>query len=194
MSSSDYGIIIQIGDILVSEEVVLEYFACDYEVCRGACCIVGDSGAPLEEGEIDGIERNYRDYSTFMGEKAREKVDAAGFFEVDRDGDIVTPLVPDSGECVYCHFGPCGDCLCAIETSGHAKPVSCSLYPIRVTKLSGGGQALNLHRWEICAPAFEKGRKDGTRVYQFLRRAITEAYGEDFYAALDAASIHFKGR
>ena len=45
--SSAFGTIIQIGDILVSEEVALEYFACDYATCRGACCIYGDSGAML---------------------------------------------------------------------------------------------------------------------------------------------------
>lgn len=70
------------------------------------------------------------------------------------------------------------------------KPVSCSLYPIRVTRLTGGGLALNLHRWEICKDAFRKGRREGIRVYQFLRKPLTDAYGEDFYEALDAAAGH----
>ena len=51
MGNSPFGTIIQIGDILVSEEVVTEYFACDYGACKGACCIEGDSGAPLDERE-----------------------------------------------------------------------------------------------------------------------------------------------
>ena len=50
---NDFGTIIQIGDILVSEEVVTEFFACDYPVCKGICCVIGDSGAPLEEEELD---------------------------------------------------------------------------------------------------------------------------------------------
>ena len=123
----------------------------------------------------------------------RAAVDAKGFFEVDRENDIVTPLVPQSCECAFCHFGPEGECLCAIEMAGRVKPVSCSLYPIRVTKLTGGGKALNLYRWEICKTAFEKGAREGIRVYQFLKNPLTNAFGEDFYEALCAAAKHLHG-
>ena len=57
--SGQFGTIIQIGDILVSEDVVLEYFACDYEACKGACCIEGDAGAPMDESEPQALERDY---------------------------------------------------------------------------------------------------------------------------------------
>lgn len=190
MMERKFGTIIQIGDILVSEDVVTEYFACDYEVCRGACCIVGDSGAPMEEDEPELIERDYPKFSALMSEGGRDAAEAAGFFEIDRDGDIVTPLVKGSCECAFCHFGPCGETLCAIEKAGCRKPVSCSLYPIRVTKLTGGSLALNVHHWDICKPAFEKGRRDGVRVYQFLRRPISDRWGEEFWSALDEAARH----
>ena len=110
-----FGTIVQIGDILVSEEVITEYFACDYEVCRGACCIIGDSGAPMEESEPESIERDYPHFSHLMRAQGRDAVDKKGFFEIDRDGDIVTPLVEGSCECAYCHFLENGACLCAIE-------------------------------------------------------------------------------
>ncbi|MBQ9660798.1 MAG: DUF3109 family protein [Bacteroidales bacterium] len=188
---------IQIGDILVSEDVVTEFFACDYTVCRGACCIEGDSGAPLDECELERLERDYPAYSGLMTPEGRAAVDAKGFFEVDRDDDIVTPLVsPQEGSsvpaeaCAFCHFGPAGECLCAIEKAGRTKPVSCSLYPIRVTKLTGGGLALNVHHWDICKPAFEKGAREGVHVWQFLKNPLTNAFGEDFYQALDAAATH----
>ena len=188
-----FGTIIQIGDILVSEDVVMEFFACDYPVCRGACCIEGDSGAPLDEAELETLERDYPAYSGYMSAEGRAAVDAKGFFEVDRDDDIVTPLVDGSCECAFCHFGAAGECLCAIEMAGRTKPVSCSLYPIRVTKLTGGGLALNVHHWDICKPAFEKGAREGIRVYQFLKNPLTKAFGEDFYTALDAAAKHLLG-
>lgn len=203
MGKSAFGTIIQIGDILVSEEVVTEFFACDYGACRGACCIEGDSGAPLDEREPDALERDYPAYCGHMTPQGRATVDAKGFFEIDRDGDIVTPLVSaresavpggpgpaDGRECAFCHFGPDGGCLCAIETAGRTKPVSCSLYPVRVTRLTGGGLALNFHRWEICKPAFERGAREGIRVYQFLKNPLTNAFGEDFYEALSAAATH----
>ena len=34
-----HGTIIQIDDCLVSEEILTEYFACDYEKCKGCCCV-----------------------------------------------------------------------------------------------------------------------------------------------------------
>jgi hypothetical protein len=120
-------------------------------------------------------------------------VEAKGFFEIDRDGDLVTPLVPGSEECAYCHFDG-GSCFCAIERqfckglSTFKKPISCSLYPIRVTELGGGRVGLNLHRWNICKEAYEKGRREGIRVYQFLRGPLTDAFGEEFYSALEAAA------
>lgn len=193
MGKGKFGTIVQIGDILVSEDVVTEYFACDYGKCRGACCIIGDSGAPMEEDETDLVEREYPEFKDLMRPQGREAAEKKGFFEIDRDGDIVTPLVEGSCECAYCHFGPDGECLCAIEMRGLKKPVSCSLYPIRVTRLTGGGLALNLHRWGICADAFEKGRREHIRVYEFLRKPLTERFGEEFYEALSAAAKHLRG-
>lgn len=193
MGKGKFGTIVQIGDILVSEDVVTEYFACDYGKCRGACCIIGDSGAPMEEDETDLVEREYPEFKDLMRPQGREAAEKKGFFEIDRDGDIVTPLVEGSCECAYCHFGPDGECLCAIEMRGLKKPVSCSLYPIRVTRLTGGGLALNLHRWEICADAFAKGRREHIKVYEFLRKPLTERFGEEFYEALSAAAKHLRG-
>lgn len=193
MHSDLFGTIIQIGDILVSEEVVTEYFACDYEACKGACCIEGDSGAPLKEEEIEGIERNYPAFQDLMTDAGRAAVARDGFFAVDRDGDIVTPLSEGSPACAFCHFQGDGNCLCAIECKGLRKPISCSLYPIRVTKLTGGGQALNLHRWHICKDAYRKGREKKIRVYQFLKKSLIEAYGQEFYEMLCAAADHVNG-
>ncbi len=195
MSRKDFGTIVEIGDVLVSEEVILEYFACDYELCKGKCCIVGDSGAPLKEEELDPIEANYDSFKGLMREEGRAAVEAKGFFEIDRDGDLVTPLVPGSEECAYCHFEN-GSCFCSIERqfckglSSFKKPISCSLYPIRVVDLGGGRCGLNLHRWIICEDAFRKGRREGIRVYQFLRGPLTDAFGQDFYSALEAAARH----
>ena len=190
----EHGTIIQIDDCLVSDEIITEYFACDYEKCKGCCCIIGDSGAPLEESEVEAIEKNYSIFSPDMQEKGRAVVDKTGFFEVDIDGDIVTPLVPGSEECAYCHFDDDGNCLCSMEKcwfqgkGDFRKPISCWLYPIRITKLSNGMRALNLHRWHICQDAFARGKKEKIRVYEFLREPIIRYFGEDFYEALEEAA------
>ena len=189
-----HGTIIQIDDCLVSEEILTEYFACDYEKCKGCCGVIGDSGAPLEECEAEAIEKNYHIFSPIMSDEGRAAVASKGFFEIDRDGDMVTPLVPGSEECAYTLFDEQGNCFCSMERcwfkgeGDFRKPISCWLYPIRITQLSNGTRALNLHRWHICQDAFDKGKKEKVRVYQFLREPIERYFGEDFYSALEEAA------
>jgi len=189
-----YPTIIQIDDILVSSEILTEYFACDYEKCKGCCCIIGDSGAPLEDCEPEAIEKNYEIFSPLMSPKGRAAVEDKGFFEIDIDGDMVTPLVPGSEECAYSLIDEKGNCFCSMERcwfggkGDFRKPISCWLYPIRVTTLRNGMKALNLHHWDICKDAFAKGRKEKVRAYQFLREPILRCFGEDFYEALCEAA------
>jgi hypothetical protein len=116
---------------------------------------------------------------------------------VDRDGDRVTPLVGHE-ECAYTVFIN-GIARCAIEMAYEAgavpiqKPVSCHLYPIRVSRLKNA-VALNYHRWSICEPAVILGEQKGVPVFRFLRDAITRVYGEGFYDELEtvynALEIH----
>lgn len=184
---------ILIGDILVSSEILLEYFCCDYESCRGACCIEGEGGAPLIRKECSLLKRNYPHYKEFMSRDGIAEVESNGFFRIGADGDFETPLLGHGEECAYTLFEG-ENCLCAIERANSlgkcpfVKPISCRLYPIRATRLSNGLTALNLHRWDICNCAFEKGRREGIRVYQFLRQPLTDAYGKEFYEQLSAAA------
>lgn len=190
----EYNAIIQIDDCLISSEILTECFACDYGKCKGCCCIIGDSGAPLDETEPEAIEKNYGIFSPLMSPKGRKAVEEKGFFEIDSDGDMVTPLVRDSEECAYTCFDCDGNCFCSIERKwfqgegDFRKPISCWLYPIRVSVLSNGMKALNLHRWDICKDAFAKGKREGIKVYQFLKEPICAYFGEDFYEALCAAA------
>ena len=101
-----------IDDKIVSSEIFTEYFACDYGVCGGACCIIGDSGAPMEEDEPERIEANYGRFSPLMSPEGRAVVEEKGFFEVDSDGDMVTPLVPGREECAYAACDEDGSWFC----------------------------------------------------------------------------------
>lgn len=193
-----YQTIIEIDGCLVSSEILTEYFACDYQKCKGCCCIIGDSGAPLDESEPDAIEKNYHLFSPLMREQGKKTVQDKGFFEIDMDGDMVTPLVHGSEECAYTCFDEQGNCFCSMERcwfngeGDFRKPISCWLYPIRISVLGNGMRALNLHRWEICRDAFAKGRKEKVRVYEFLREPIERYFGEDFYRALAETARHFE--
>lgn len=188
--------IIQIDGCLVSSEILTEYFACDYGKCRGCCCIIGDSGAPLDESEPEAIEKNYPVFSGLMRPQGRAAVKDKGFFEIDADGDMVTPLVPGSEECAYTCFDGDGSCFCSMErrwSEGQGdfrKPISCWLYPIRVSHLSNGMRALNLHRWEICKDAFARGRRENVRVFEFLEEPIVRYFGQEFFRALKQCAGH----
>ena len=200
---------ISIDDILVSDEILTEYFACDYAVCKGACCVIGESGAPLEKSEAEQLEKAWPAFCPIMTDCGRNCVAEKGLYEIDGDGDMVTPLMdmspaereatgnktlcenPDK-PCAFTFFEE-GNCLCAVERAhitgkcDFVKPISCRLYPIRVITFSDGSKALNLHRWNLCKCAFEKGRREGIKVYKFLKEPIIAAFGADFYAQLSAA-------
>jgi len=182
---------IQIGDVIVSLDIFEKKFSCDLALCKGICCIEGDYGAPLEEGEIRQIEENYGHIKPYMTEGGREAVKSQGFAVRDCDGEWVTPLVNDR-ECAYA-IDEKGCCWCAIEKawsekkSAFRKPVSCHLYPIRATRYPAF-EALNYHKWKICSCARAKGYEQNIPLYRFLKEALVRRYGEEWYAELEYAA------
>lgn len=179
---------IQIGDKIVSKDLFDQHFICHLQKCEGNCCVFGDSGAPLEEDEVLILDQHIESIKPFMRAEGIREVNDQGSWMIDRDGDKVTPLV-DKEECAYVIFED-GIAWCAIEKAFNAgsvplqKPVSCHLYPIRVSRLNSG-VALNYHRWSICEPARILGEKEQMPVFRFLKDPITRVYGSDFYEELE---------
>ena len=85
-------------------------------------------------------------------------------------------------------------CLCAYEKLYRqnkiqwCKPISCALYPIRLKTLRGGITALNYHRWDVCRDAVERGKREGIKVYQFLREPLIRRFGAEWYEQLCVAA------
>ena len=179
---------IQIEDKIISRELFENHFVCDLHACLGSCCIHGDSGAPLEDEEAEKLTLHLEEIKPFLREKSLEAISLQGSWVIDGDGDKVTPLIGHE-ECSYVMFED-NIARCAIEKAyeegavDFRKPVSCHLYPIRVTKL-GRGMALNYHNWGICEPARSLGNKQGVPVFRFLKDAIQRVYGEAFYEELE---------
>ena len=182
------SVMIQIGDKILSRELFEEHFICDLKRCKGACCVHGDAGAPLEEEEAGILDEHMEAIKPYMREEARRALEEKGNWMVDTDGEKVTPLVGVE-ECAYVIFEG-GIARCAIEKAFEEKkldwqkPVSCHLYPIRVSRLSNA-YALNYHRWGICEPARILGGKEGMPVFRFLRDPISRVYGAEFYEELE---------
>ena len=189
---------IKIGDTLVSFDVVEKFFCCDLEACKGECCIAGDAGAPLTKEEDEGLQALQPAIRPHLTPAAARTIDEEGPSYRDPEGDLVTQLV-EGGCCVYTCMESGGMCLCALEKARRAgdtrmfKPISCSLYPIRV-KDYGDFLAVNYDRWKICRPAEALGRRKGMRVYEFLREPLIRRFGEAWYAELEEAAREWLSR
>lgn len=179
---------IQVENVILSEDLFEAYFVCDLAACKGACCVEGDAGAPLEASEIDEIEANLANIKSFLPPKGVKTIEEMGIYEKDTDGDLVTTL-NDGKECAFTVFREDGIALCGIEAAYRAgkssikKPISCHLYPIRVAKLHDY-DALNYHKWPICAPACSCGSKLKVKVYQFAKEPLIKKYGAAWYEQL----------
>ncbi len=179
---------IQIGEKIISRDLFEMHFICHLEKCEGNCCVFGDSGAPLEEDEAALLSGELESILPFLRAEGKRAVREQGAWVIDMENEKVTPLVGRE-ECAYAVFED-GIARCAIEqaydegTISFRKPVSCHLYPIRVTKLKQG-IALNYHQWSICEPARILGKKEGVPVFRFLKDPLIRVYGEEFYKELE---------
>lgn len=185
--------IIQVGDVLLSSEILTEKFCCDLSVCKGACCVEGDAGAPVTLDEISEIENCLDDVWGDLSASAQAVIDKQGVAYTDQEGDLVTSIVRGK-DCVFTFYDDLEDihdcCLCALEKSYRAgktrfcKPVSCALYPIRAKKVGNDLVGLNYNRWEVCKAAIEKGEALNLPLYQFLKDPLIRRFGEDWYRDL----------
>jgi hypothetical protein len=182
---------IEIGNTLVSLDVFEKKFVCDLNACKGACCIKGDAGAPVEKEEEEEMKKVLSGVLPYMRTEGKQAVEQQGITVRDEEGELTTPLV-DGGECAYVTFDENGTAKCAFEQAfqdgkiDFPKPVSCHLYPIRIRKYNRF-EALNYDRWDICDPACALGEKLAVPVFRFVKNALIRKYGEDWFAQAEVA-------
>ena len=173
---------------LISLDIVQKKFFCHLEKCKGACCVEGDYGAPLDDPEIFDINENLLFIRENMTIEAKELLEKDGFYEKDPFDIYVTKCV-SKADCIFC-FKEDKIARCAIEKAyfdnktTFRKPVSCHLYPIRVSRMETY-EALNYHEWDICEPARILGDELGMPLYKFLKEALVRKYGKKWYAELE---------
>ena len=187
--------VILIDDTLLSADLFEKHFCCDLAACKGMCCVEGENGAPLQEDELERLAEVFDVIAPRLTKKARAVIERVGLFEVDADGEYVTPIVSGK-ECVFAVFDEKGIAKCSIEqaflegeTDWH-KPMSCHLYPIRLTQLKDV-VALNYHRWPICKAATLCGEKLGLSVLRFCKAALIRQFGAEWYEQALAAERHW---
>lgn len=188
---------IQIGDTVISTDILTEKFVCNLDACKGECCIEGDAGAPVETEEVAELEKVLPEVWDDLSAEAKAVIEKQGVVYTDQDGDLVTSIV-NNKDCVFTCYDENGYCYCAIEKAFRAgktefyKPISCHLYPIRVGNY-GVYTALNYHRWDVCKAAVILGRKENVPVYKFLKEPLIRKFGKEWYEMLcDCADIWMK--
>ena len=194
MLSKDYFCeMIQIGDKIVALDIFEKYFVCDLNMCRGACCVEGDSGAPLEIEEKKILQKSYTKVMPYMTKSGISTIEKTGVAVYDSEGDLTTPLV-NNRQCAFVCYEK-GITKCAIEKAyNHGKvdfkkPISCHLFPIRVNG-HNDFESLNYEKIKICKPACECGSRLKIPLYVFLKEPLIRKYGEDWYNdLLQAAKI-----
>lgn len=188
--------IIELENTLISSEIFTSHFVCDLDKCKGACCVEGDRGAPLEAQEIKAYESSMEGIKKHMEAQALELLELEGFHEGTEIDDPATNCLP-GGECIFAYRDPNGVLGCAIEKaylsgdSAANKPISCHLYPIRIGK-AGSMETLNYHRWDICSAACTLGEKLQQPLYRFLKAPLVRKYGEAWYGELELIYTDFK--
>jgi Fe-S-cluster containining protein len=199
--------ILEIGDILISSDILTERFCCDLAACKGQCCIEGDAGAPVTMDEIAEIEDALDEVWSDMSASAQAVVDKQGVAYTDEEGDLVTSIV-NGKDCVFTYYDEIEDfstkqpihgcCLCTLEKafrngrSSFCKPISCALYPIREKTFSDGTVALNYHKWHVCKDAVKKGQELNLPVYRFLEGPLVRRFGQEWYDELCAVAKDLK--
>lgn len=191
--------VIAIGNALVSDELITEKFVCDLNKCKGACCVDGDAGAPLQKAELKNIDEVYETVKPYMPVAGVKEVEKQGRYVYDRSFGWVTPTI-EGGICVYAFRDAKGIVKCGIEQAyldgkiQWKKPVSCHLFPV-VVKQSRDKRTDYVNyqpREDHCSPACAFGKKLRVPVYKFLREPLVRRFGNDFYDALEATAEHLK--
>lgn len=187
---------LEVGRAIVSLDILEKKFLCDLMKCKGACCVEGDSGAPVTFEESKAIGEAYPEVESYLPEEHREVIRKQGFSVIDLDGDMVTPLV-NNRQCAY-SYEEKGIVKCAIEKAflegkvTFRKPVSCHLFPIRITEYKRF-DAVNYQQIDICKPGRICGVSQKLPLYVFLKEPLIRKYGADWYAQLEYAANNLPG-
>lgn len=197
---------IEILNTLVSLDLFKVFFCCDLTKCHGMCCVEGDAGAPVSIEEVGLLEEAYEVIHDDLSPEAQTQIDQEGVVYPDRDGELVTQIIHGK-DCVFVKYGelenaesqenstPCA--FCAIDSAYRCgrfhwqKPISCALYPVRLSTV-GDMTAVNVHKWDICQPARELGKKLQLPVYQFLKEPLIRCFGQAWWDECDLAAKELK--
>lgn len=176
----------KVQNTILSEDIATAKFACDLPKCKGACCVVGDAGAPVSEDEIPKLKNIFEFLEDELHPEAREAVRKEGVVQkTSYSGHRLT--CRDNKECIFVSYSEEGIAYCAIQKAflegriDWEKPLSCHLYPMRLRRIADFEYANFEYVDRLCSAACVKGKKEGTYLSDFLKEPLIRRYGEEWY-------------
>src|SRR5690625_657470 len=107
---------IRVHDVILSEDIATAKFACNITLCRGACCVIADAGAPDKKEEIPVLNKAWKIVEDRVSADANRRVEERGVvFGRDRTGYEMSCV--DSGGWVFVEKDENGVATCAIQSA-----------------------------------------------------------------------------
>lgn len=177
---------LKVGDILLSDEIATKKFSCNTPVCKGACCVVGDAGAPVSRDEIPVLHKAYFELKKELRAESIEVAERDGIVIGSKEKGYEISCV-DSAECIFVNYNDQNVAFCTIQKAylegkfSWEKPISCHLFPVRLKKISGIEYANFEYVPTLCSSACVKGEDEGVFLAEFLKQPLIRRYGEEWY-------------
>lgn len=181
----------KVKDTILADDIATARFHCDTARCKGACCVVGDAGAPVSAEEVPRLEQAFRLVADDLTPEARERVANEGLTKKNNRHGFELQCTED-GSCVFAVRDEQDIVNCAIQVAYYKgrtdweKPISCHLYPIRLKRVTDFDYANYDPHPEQCAPACTKGSNEGIYLSQFLKEPLTRRYGRKWYELFES--------
>lgn len=189
----------RVHDVILSEDIATAKFACDISKCKGACCVVGDAGAPVSKNEIPALNKAFKKLKHRLTQEAVKTAETSGVVQGDSESGYELSCVK-SGECIFVEKRDDGAATCAIQNAYYnsefnwEKPISCHLYPVRLKRVAGFDYANFEYIPELCSAGCQNGKDEGTYLSDFLKTALVRRYGKRWYSDFKAACLGFTSK
>ncbi len=177
---------IRIQDVILSEDIATAKFACNISRCKGACCVVGDAGAPVHKDEIPVLRKAFRKLKDRLNPEAVAKAEEEGVvLGNQKEGHEINCI--ETGECIFVEKKENGVATCAIQNAFYngefnwEKPISCHLYPVRLKHIAGLDYANFEYIPELCSAGCRRGEDEGIYLADFLEDSLVRRYGRPWY-------------
>jgi hypothetical protein len=174
---------LEIRKMIIDDTIPRIKFACNIAACKGACCtLAGGTGAPLLDDELEQIDRAFPIIKSSLSKEHLETIAHFGLYE-GKSGSYTT-MCYNNHACVFVLYED-GIARCAFEkafgegTLRWQKPVSCHLFPIRISH--GVSEFLRYERISECENAVVRGENENIFLSNFLKEPLIRAFGLAWY-------------